>query len=279
MRGHPTITLLLLLLAQQCIASTNSFYFSFPSKTEDVPLVHNGDTLNVTWFSEYNQAVLNFWCGTTQLEVIDGLSGNGNRVYTVNTTWTGKCHWQLAQQDDADRYVDSGFVDVTNAKVTPALLWKPSAAGTACSVAATSSSSLASSTAAAATTSASPVITNFVVATQTAACAEGDGAGVAALSPGASMGVGVGIGAVVTGVITAVVWLCAMRRRKGREGEEGQGNVRAVGEAQMDGGPVEYREYPVVHELNPMNAYVEADWSHRKSLMPVELPQTPVVRR
>lgn len=92
------------------------------------------------------------------------------------------------------------------------------------------------------------------------------------------MGVGVGIGAVVTGVITAVVWLCAMRRRKMREGEgEGQGNARAAGEAQM--APVEYREYPVVHELNPMNAYVEADWSHRKSLMPVELPQTPVVRR
>lgn len=81
MRSHPTLSLLLLLLAQQCIASTNSFYFSFPSKTDDVPLVHNGDTLNVTWFSEYNQAVLNFWCGTTQRTYLSPLSARHNNKH------------------------------------------------------------------------------------------------------------------------------------------------------------------------------------------------------
>ncbi|KAH7043296.1 hypothetical protein B0J12DRAFT_672665 [Macrophomina phaseolina] len=57
--------LLLLRLATPAAASVNSFYFSFPSKTAAVPLVHNGDVLNVTWFSEYNQASLIHWCGGT----------------------------------------------------------------------------------------------------------------------------------------------------------------------------------------------------------------------
>lgn len=50
------------LFAASCHAISNTNYFTFPSKTDDIPLVHTGDTLNVTWLSDYSQAVMYFWC-------------------------------------------------------------------------------------------------------------------------------------------------------------------------------------------------------------------------
>lgn len=50
------------LFAASCQALSNTNYFTFPSKTDDIPLVHLGDTLNVTWLSDYSQAVMYFWC-------------------------------------------------------------------------------------------------------------------------------------------------------------------------------------------------------------------------
>lgn len=300
MLSRPATTTALLLAAaaaHRAAASTNSFYFSFPSKTTTVPLVHNGDVLNVTWFSEYNQASLEHWCGTTQrpssppllfspprtdiphaVQSIPGLSGNGRMTFTVNTTWTGSCHWQLVQQGDADRYVDSGVVDVTNARASPAALtWQPAGAGTACGVATVTASAAASLLAAAGATTTAAAAAG---ATEGAGCVggggegEGEGAEKPGLSTGASMGIGIAIGAGVAGVVTAVVWVVLRRRR----GAAARGEEKAAGGAH--GGDVVYQgeqQYPRVHELNPAAAYVEADggWGSRKRITPVELPQSP----
>lgn len=195
-------------------------------------------------------------------------------TFTVNTTWTGSCHWQLVQQGDADRYVDSGVVDVTNARASPAALtWQPAAAGAACGVATVTASAAASSLAATTTAAAAAA----AGATEGAGCVggggEGEGAEKPGLSTGASMGIGVAIGAGVAGVVTAVAWVVLRRRGAAARGEE-----KAAGGTY--GGDVVYQgeqQYPRVHELNPSAAYVEADggWGSRKRITPVELPQSP----
>ncbi|KAF4301934.1 hypothetical protein GTA08_BOTSDO10432 [Botryosphaeria dothidea] len=50
-----------------------------------------------------------------------GLSGDGQMAFTANTSWTSPCHWQYALHSDESTFFDSGWVDATNEKVTPAV--------------------------------------------------------------------------------------------------------------------------------------------------------------
>jgi hypothetical protein len=45
-------------------ATINRNYFNFPPLTDWIPVFAVGDTLNISWSSEYANLDLNVWCGT-----------------------------------------------------------------------------------------------------------------------------------------------------------------------------------------------------------------------
>lgn len=55
------------------------------------------------------------------MDRFSGLSGDGQMAFTANTSWTSPCHWQYALHSDESTFFDSGWVDATNEKVTPAV--------------------------------------------------------------------------------------------------------------------------------------------------------------
>ncbi|KAF4536507.1 uncharacterized protein LTHEOB_12212 [Lasiodiplodia theobromae] len=242
---------LTLLLFVPCFAAatSNSGYFSFPLKADDVPTVHNADVLNVTWYSLYDQAVLYFWCSQTLMDTVRGLGGDGSLQYTVNTSWSSPCHWQYAKQSDESKYMDSGFVDVTNLKATPIVTWGPKAAGVACGASTVT-----------ATASAATIITT-VTATPAASNATADQEPKQPLGTGASIGIGVAIGAVVTGIVSVLCFV-------GRKRAQAQSNQAAAAAYHDD--------RKSFYELNSTSRPVEADnsWSGHYANA-VELPPVP----
>ncbi|KAK0654625.1 hypothetical protein DIS24_g5132 [Lasiodiplodia hormozganensis] len=242
---------LTLLLFVPCFAAatSNSGYFSFPLKADDVPTVHNADVLNVTWFSLYDQAVLYFWCSQTLMDTVRGLGGDGSLQYTVNTSWSSPCHWQYAKQSDESKYIDSGFVDVTNLKATPVVTWGPKDAGVACGASTVT-----------ATASAATIITT-VTATPAASNATADQEPKQPLGTGASIGIGVAIGAVVTGIVSVLCFV-------GRKRAQAQSNHAAAAAYHDD--------RKSFYELNSTTRPVEADnsWGGHYANA-VELPPVP----
>ncbi|KAL1624686.1 hypothetical protein SLS56_007749 [Neofusicoccum ribis] len=157
----------------------------------------------------YNQALL---------ERIDGLTGDGHHVFTVNSTWVGPCHWQYVSAADSGDFIDSGAVDVTNRKATPAVTWQPAGSGVACGVQTVTSSLSAGQevtvTVTATTTTVTTSSDGDSLSTAEAACDGGRQA--QTISGGAGIGIGLAIGAVGTGLLTAAAWSCLRRRQSRR---------------------------------------------------------------
>ncbi|KAL1643964.1 hypothetical protein SLS58_004639 [Diplodia intermedia] len=187
------------------LAEENSFYFSFPLIHGSFPTVHVNDKVNVTWFSDLDQAVLQLFCGGPTGVMIDeiyGLGGNGHMLTVVNASWTSPCHWRLKPQNRESNSFNSGGINVSNVNATPAKTWQPSdAVETICSAS---------------------------TATTVPTAALGDSSNKQALSTGASIGVGIVIGTALSG-LAAAAWfaLCIRRRRRGaeRETKAAQGSV------------------------------------------------------
>ncbi|KAK7527987.1 uncharacterized protein IWZ02DRAFT_443110 [Phyllosticta citriasiana] len=199
----PSILLVLISLFACHVASENSNYFSFPLLAASIPTVHNGDTVNVTWKSNTAQASLNHWCNQILLEGIDGLSGDGHHVFTIKTSWTSPCHFQYVNSADVSDYVDSGALEVTNQKATPAVTWVPSAIGTACGLQ-TATSTLSAGQKVTAT------MTIYSVVTASASINQKHALSVR----GAGIGIGIAVGAAGVGLMTAVVWMLMRRRQR-----------------------------------------------------------------
>ncbi|KAK8197002.1 uncharacterized protein BKA78DRAFT_340731 [Phyllosticta capitalensis] len=194
------------------VASENSNYFSFPLLAASIPTVHNGDTVNVTWKSHSTQASLNHWCNQVLqrahiVEEIDGLAGDGHHVFVVNTSWTSPCHFQYVNSGDTSDYIDSGALDVTNEKATPAVTWLPSAVGTVCGVQTVTSTLSAGQKVPATTT----VFSTITGAATLAPKSEISGA--------KGIGIGIAVGAAGVGLLTSGMWML-MRRRQIRQNQQ-----------------------------------------------------------
>ncbi|KAK7616837.1 hypothetical protein IWX50DRAFT_374469 [Phyllosticta citricarpa] len=258
----PSILLVLLSLFACHVASENSNYFSFPLLAASIPTVHNGDTVNVTWKSNTAQASLNHWCNQIlpyrkrkpSVEGIDGLSGDGHHVFTVNTSWTSPCHFQYVNSADVSDYIDSGALEVTNQKATPAVTWVPTAIGTACGLQ-TATSTLSAGQKVTATTTIYSVVTASASINQKHA-----------LSGGAGIGIGIAVGAAGVGLMTAVVWMLMRRRQRQQQQQLIQLDERK---------PEDIKSPFYGFELNDSAVPMELDPSRR----PAEMSSTPKVRQ
>ncbi|KAF2136902.1 uncharacterized protein K452DRAFT_312815 [Aplosporella prunicola CBS 121167] len=236
MAGYSTLTSVLLLASQlllHCrseLVDTN--YFLFPLKAGIVPTVHNGDTVNVTWRSEFGLTVLYHVCQSEQMAAYPNQPANGHVQLAVNASWTAPCHWQLAQQGDEETYFDSGQVDVTNARATPAVMWVPADAdadaGESCARSGAGSATASASASAAASASES---TAGVSEGGEAACdssAADYGTARRGLGTGPSVGVGVVSGVLAGGLVGVCAFLVQGRLGRRRWEQRGE-KVKAAG--------------------------------------------------
>ncbi|EKG15090.1 hypothetical protein MPH_07773 [Macrophomina phaseolina MS6] len=260
------VTAVLALLAACSRAATfNNNYFTFPLKSDEVPEVHNGDTLNVTWKSGYDQAILYHWCGQTLMQEFPGLGGDGTQSFIVNTSWTSPCHWQYVNQENIATFLDSGFVDVTNIKATPAVTWAPTSSGVACGIQTVTTTNNAGktitsvATSEATATSASNNTAANVSASTTAAC--DNQLNTSGLITGPGIGVGVAIGALVAG-LTAAGWALLVRRHSSRQ--------RAMAMHSRDPHEGYPRSYELPYSARPVEIESSRDSRSRFAELPSE---------
>ncbi|KAF2139483.1 uncharacterized protein K452DRAFT_360287 [Aplosporella prunicola CBS 121167] len=184
---------------------SNTDFFLFPLRSDEVPIVHSGDIVNVTWLSQYDRINLYLGCADGQADSYEDQPGSGNIVLTVNSTWTSPCHWQLVKRGDEKHYFDSGQIDVTNAKATPAVTWIPSSLATpSCGVQTISASGQS-------TGASSPVAIATVTATSGCSNSTSNNDNSHEMGTGASIGVGI-VAGVAAGALVGTLTLMMHRR-------------------------------------------------------------------
>ncbi|KAL1638557.1 hypothetical protein SLS58_008770 [Diplodia intermedia] len=194
--------LLLSIGARHAAALENSGnYFYYPAISAPVPQVIAGDTLKVSWSSNYTNGDLYVHCNGTQ-----GLNGTATESITIRDTWESPCHFQVGITDGYG-WFDSGYIqivdedrDTTTWGVTNQCLQTTSTSSGATATATSSSSSSATAAGAA--------------SEGTTTCPPGEGSG-----PGMGAGIGIGIG-ISAGAAAIPLLLMFLRRMKKRQQSE-----------------------------------------------------------
>ncbi|KAH7053114.1 hypothetical protein B0J12DRAFT_45634 [Macrophomina phaseolina] len=196
--------LLLPLISHNVNALTNANFFYYPSLSEPVPQVIAGDTVNVSWSSNYPKGTLMVHCNGTQVSTTNGLDSAATEPVTIRDGWASPCHFQLGITDGVG-WFDSGYLEIvdgdretTTWAATGSCMTTTSAAATA-SATATSSSATSSSSA--------TRIADAASSTTSAACDPTKNSG-----PGMGAGIGIGIG--ISAGCAAIPLLFLLLRRK-----------------------------------------------------------------
>ncbi|KAF2136901.1 uncharacterized protein K452DRAFT_116902 [Aplosporella prunicola CBS 121167] len=195
---------------------SNSEYFSFPPKSNNIPTVHVGDTLSVEWSAvNIQQAYLQHLCNGSIVQTIPSLSGSGHQTFKVNASWTSPCLWRYYRQETKINYVESGYVKVgaADASASSATTWQPSGLPSACALQSPTSAATDDDDDTATSASASSTDAPQAPAGSGTACAASAKL-TASISDGAGVGIGFAAGTAVAAALTAGFWSYWQRRQR-----------------------------------------------------------------